>query len=189
MPCVSNPTTLLTLTSENFSNWTKGEGFYTNENVFNNMMGKGMAKQDMLDYFGFEGQYTGTTKGVQYVEGNNFFGSTNPKTGDIQYGNLAFDSYDKLKMTYYKEKFHSLRVKSVVGLETQGTELGKHLKYYPEERLGFINAYKNQGLYPSHGIDLMSNISFYQVQSYNLSPSQYYSLKWWHSIYKIPRRW
>ncbi|MGC9353309.1 MAG: RHS repeat-associated core domain-containing protein [Mariniphaga sp.] len=182
-----------TLTSENFSNTLKGEGFYTNENVFNNMIERGMDKQAMLDYFGFEGTYTGTTKGPSYVdgggEGASFYGSTNPKTGSIKYGGLAFDSYDKLKMTYNKEMYHSLRVKNGIPLETQGTELGKHLKYYPEERLGFIHAYKNQGLYPSAGKGLMSNISYYQMQSFNLNPSQYYSAKWWHFIYKIPRRW
>jgi RHS repeat-associated protein len=182
-----------TITSENFSNALKGEGFYTNENVFNNMIERGMDKQAMLDYFGFEGTYTGTTKGPSYIdgggEGASFYGSTNPKTGSIKYGDLAFDSYDKLKMTYNKEMYHSLRVKNGIPLETQGTELGKHLKYYPEERLGFIHAYKNQGLYPSAGKGLMSNISYYQMQSFNLNPSQYYSAKWWHFIYKIPRRW
>jgi hypothetical protein len=182
-----------TITSENFSNALKGEGFYTNENVFNNMIERGMDKQAMLDYFGFEGTYTGTTKGPSYIEGGgegaSFYGSTNPKTGSIKYGDLAFDSYDKLKMTYNKEMYHSLRVKNGIPLETQGTELGKHLKYYPEERLGFIHAYKNQGLYPSAGKGLMSNISYYQMQSFNLNPSQYYSAKWWHFIYKIPRRW
>ena len=182
-----------TITSENFSNMLKGEGFYTNENVFNNMIERGMDKQAILDYFGFEGTYTGTAKGPSYVdgggEGASFFGSTNPQTGNISYGDLAFDSYDKLKMTYNKEMCHSLRVKNGIQLETQGTEFGEHLKYYPEERLGFNHAYKNQGLYPSAGKGLMGNISFYQMQSFNLNPSQYYSAKWWHFIYKIPRRW
>ena len=182
-----------TLTSQNLKNLTKGEGFYTNENVFNNMIERGMDKQAMLDYFGFEGTYIGTTKGPSYVdgggEGASFYGSTNPKTGSIKYGDLAFDSYDIFNMTYNKEIYHSLRVKNGIPLETQGTELGKHLKYFPEERLGFIHAYKNQGLYPSAGKGLMSNISYYQMQSFSLHPSQYYSAKWWHFIYKIPRRW
>jgi RHS repeat-associated protein len=182
-----------TLTSENFSNSLKGEGFYTNENVFNNMMKRGMGEQAILNYFGFDGTYTGTTKGPGYVngggKGTSFFGSTDPQTGNIKYGDLAFDSYEKLKMTYNKEMYHSLRVKNGIPLESQGTAFGKHLKYYPEERLGFIHAYKNQGLYPSAGKGLMGNISFYQSQSFNLNPSQYYSAKWWHFVYKIPRRW
>ena len=115
------------------------------------------------------------------------FGSTNSQTGNIRYGDLAFDSYDKLKMTYNKEMYHSLRVKNGIPLETQGTEFGKHLKYYPEERLGFIHAYKNQGLYPSAGKGLMSNISFYQMQSFNSNPSQYYSAKWWHLCIKLKK--
>jgi RHS repeat-associated protein len=182
-----------TLTSENFSNLTKGEGFRTNENVFNRMMDKGMNKQAILNYFGFEGTYTGTTSGPNYVngggKGKSFLGSTNPQTGAIEYGDLAFDTYDKLKMTYNKEMYHSLRVKRGIPLETQNTTLGKHTKYFPEERLGFIDAYKNQGLYPSHGTNLMSNINYYQLQSLKLSSSQYFSSKWWHFIYKIPRRW
>lgn len=152
-------------------------------------MERGMDKQEILDYFGFKGEYVGTTKGAKYVEEDDFLGSTNTKTGNIKYGDLAFDSYDKLKMTYYKEKFHSLRVKNGIKLETQTAEFGKHLKFYPEERLGFIHAYKNQGLYPTHGLDLMRHINFYQSQSFNLEKSKYFSAKWWHFIYKIQRRW
>lgn len=48
-----------TLESENFKNWTKGEGFYTNENVFNNLINRRMDNQAMLDYFGFEVEYIG----------------------------------------------------------------------------------------------------------------------------------
>jgi len=92
-------------------------------------------------------------------------------------------------MTYYKEKFHSLRVKNGIGVETQGTGLGVQFKYFPEERLGFIHAYKNQGLYPSHGLNIMSQIDYYQTQSFNLNPSQYFKPKWGHFIYKISRIW
>ena len=49
-----------TLTSENFKNLLKGENFLTNEKVFTIMNRRGMDKQAILNYFGFDGKYIGS---------------------------------------------------------------------------------------------------------------------------------
>ena len=82
--------------------------------------------------------------------------------------------------------YHSAKVLSGGKFETQdmpGTRI------FPEERLGFIHAYKNQGLYSSSTINFRSQITFYQSQCINLSDNMRYVFKWSDFIYKIPRRW
>lgn len=148
-----------------------------------------------LDYFGFEGKYDPNIKTPDYIEQNGTWGDSNSgqywgatdKNGNISYGDFAFSSYDNLKATYIgKENFHAFRRNNSIPIETQDVP-GKRV--YPEERLGFINQYKNRGLYPKTTIDSLSQISFYQNGCYNLSSTDYYFKKWWHFIYKIPRLW
>jgi len=105
-----------TLTSENFSNWTKGKGFYTNENIFNNFKAgkysipKGSTwQQESLDYFGFEGTYN---PNHPLLKGNGYLGVTDPKTGNIFYNNKAFDEYYKLKFIVDHESKHNLNILS-----------------------------------------------------------------------------
>ena len=147
---------MTTVTSENMSNLFKGEGFYTNENVFNNMMGRGVGKQEILDYFGFKADYVAerAVDGLGTVDGKAYYGSTNPVTGNIKIGDLAFSSYDNLKGTYTKELFTHFRVTSGKELALYSDwqslgDFGKNIKYYPEEALGFRNAFYNMGLYPN----------------------------------------
>lgn len=181
---------MTTVTSENMSNLFKGEGFYTNENVFNNMMGRGMGKQEMLDYFGFEGTYNPTAKPPSYVEGKGYYGYTGVD-GEINYGDFAFNSYDNLKITNIKESYHSAKALSGQPFATQDVIPGmnKSMQIYPEERLGFISAYKNQGLALHSAYNLNSQIGYYQIQCFNLDQANWYLPKWWHFMYKIPRRW
>jgi hypothetical protein len=177
-----------TLTSENLSNTMKGEGFYTNENVFNNMIERGADKQAMLDYFGFEGAYNPglTSKNFQ---ANDYWGATNSKTGQISYGNLAFDDYATLKGTYIKESFHSRKILNGLSLEKLPQDLqGFGMDTYLEEIHGYVHMYRNQGLFIGHNMP-MKGVNFYQSQlnlfsvSYPTYPSRF---QW---IYQIPRRW
>jgi len=118
------------------------------------------------------------------VEGSDFYGSTNPQTGAISYGNAAFDSYKKLLCTYIKERYHSQKIMNGYTFESQ--DFG--MKYAPEERLGAIYAYKKSGLYLGNGMDILSQIYFYQ-NNCELPSSQYYSKRLWHIVYKTPRKW
>ncbi|MCK9451322.1 MAG: hypothetical protein M0Q90_06485, partial [Bacteroidales bacterium] len=176
-----------TFTSENFSNLTKGEGFYTNKNVFNSMMEKGMDKQAILDYFGFEGSYKpNKSAGAEYVEGKAYYGSTKPSDGQISYGDLAFSSYDNLRGTYQKELYTSLKVRNGLGVDTFTLDGLEHMKYFPEEAKGFYNSFKNNGLYPNSTFNYLGQANAYWSQMYGVSIVE---RKWYHFIYKIPRRW
>jgi RHS repeat-associated protein len=182
-----------TLTSENFSNWTKGEKFLTNENVFHNMDSRGMDRQGILDYFGFEGKYI-DEEGVSSF----WFDKNDPNRFGIRYRNSSFDSYETLHSSYLKESFHLNRY-AKGGLN--GLELGNSgfygLDRWPEERLGAIYQYKNQGLL-GEKFNFLNSIKTSEsfISSFNLSkdynPAYLFNAfdkKWWHIIYTIPRRW
>ncbi|WP_302026739.1 RHS repeat domain-containing protein [Parabacteroides johnsonii] len=189
--CISGAS-FAALTSDNMKNMVKGKGFKSNQGVFKDFAaGKytaegGVWQQDALDYFGFEGEYNSKIKLPEYVMDNSdFYGAANPITGNITYGNGAFDSFDKLKATYYKEMFHRKRILSNIEPEKQMYDNA----FFPEERLGFINQYQNSGLYPRSPINSMSQINYYQFGILDMPVSQYYQKEWWHFVYKTPRRW
>lgn len=88
----------------------KGKGFKSNQGVFKDFAaGKytaegGVWQQDALDYFGFEGEYNPQIASDYYQSGKGkYWGATNPKTGKVSYGDLAFEDYSVLKATYYNE--------------------------------------------------------------------------------------
>ena len=197
--CISGAS-FATLTSDNMKNMFKGKGFKSNQNVFKDFSaGKytaegGVWQQDALDYFGFDGEYVENFSGPKYVmDGQGALGSTDINTAQIRYGKSAFQSFDDLYATYDKEMFHRKRFLSGVSPEKQdltGWPLEyKNRHYFPEERLGFIHQYQNSGLYPRTSIGSLSQITYYQMNTFDMLESQYYKRKWWHFIYKIPRRW
>ena len=197
--CISGAS-FATLTSDNMKNMFKGKGFKSNQNVFKDFSaGKytaegGVWQQDALDYFGFDGEYVENFSGPKYVmDGQGALGSTDINTAQIRYGKSAFQSFDDLYATYDKEMFHRKRFLSGVSPEKQdltGWPLEyKNRHYFPEERLGFIHQYQKSGLYPRTSIGSLSQITYYQMNTFDMLESQYYKRKWWHFIYKIPRRW
>ena len=195
--CISGAS-FATLTSANMKNMIKGKGFKSNQSVFKDFSaGKytaegGVWQQDALDYFGFEGEYDPNILGPNYVDSNmGAYGATDPISKNIRYGDGAFDSFDNLKGTYYKEMFHRERLLSGKKLLYQDTKgLPSHYKnfyYAPEETKGFIHQYKNMGLYPKISINSFSQVSYYQFNTFDLET--FYNKRWWHFIYKTPRRW
>jgi len=68
-----------------------------------------------------------------------------------------------------------------------------------EEWNNYNQNYRNQGLYRNHddGVDLVERINHYGTRAGEygsiITPSGNYSTsfvpKWWHWIYKIPRKW
>ena len=180
------------LTSENLKNLIKGQGFYNNENAFQNMMASDMSCDEILNYFGFEGKYD---------SGNPLFNNTvgggaavtNPKTGEIFYGEGSFNyGYDRLALTANHELIHR---QNVLSGNYEGVNID--LEIAGKEEWGtYLQNYKNQGLYPSHGVDIINRINTYGMQGriyeYVVTPKSFYSTKfneqWWHFIYRIPRR-
>lgn len=176
-----------TLAFENMSNLLNGEGFFTNSNVFERMINRGLGKQDMLNYFGFDGIYDPNITSASY-SGGEYWGMTS-KDGTIFYGDLAFENYASLKGTYIKESFHANRIKSGAGWNLLSESYPRTMKLHLGEIDGYNFAYKQQGLFLGHTIPFNTSIkrftdelSVFEVP-YKSYP-QYF--KW---IYKIPRRW
>jgi RHS repeat-associated protein len=93
---------------EHFTNLVKGGGFRSNQSVFERIKSgefnpyHRIPNQWALDYFGFDGKYQPQKPaGANYMvdQNSNYYGACNPVTGEILFGNYAFDSYDKLKAT------------------------------------------------------------------------------------------
>jgi hypothetical protein len=175
--------------SQHFKNGVKGQGFKNNDGVLKTFVDKG-EYQGALDYFKIKGEYAPIKpSGGEYIESLDYLGATNPRTGKISFGNASFSSYDNLNATYSKELFTSNRVIKGMKLATQ-EPIGTMKKYFPEERLGFINSYKNKGLFPKTTINFRSQISYYEFGSYNLEQTQYFSPNQIQKfIYQLPRRW
>ena len=190
------------IASENFVNYSRGKGFHSNNEVLRRFKYSAYNesyaldynwRQEALDYFGFDGNIDLTKIAPGYEGGpGDYFGFTDTGTGDISYGRFAFRSYNDLKATYYKELYHSRKILNGIPIETQKILHGEpsHYRFAPEERLGFISQYKNQGLYPRESNQhIMGQIEAYQNMTFNMSDNQQYSQQWWHFIYKLPRRW
>ncbi len=175
---------------EHATNLVRGQGFRSNDRVLQRFVANGQ-HQRALDYFGFRGTYNPTKNNPDYIQGGNvgdYSGNTN-SNGDISYGNGAFRNYDELYATYIKELYHSNKVLAGGSFEKQAPIPGSNIdiSLFPEERLGFINQYKYMGLFPKvKGV--LGQIMYYQDGCLNLNSSQMFKPRFWHFIYKIPRK-
>lgn len=127
--------------------------------------------------------------GAEGYEGTEYTGSTNPETGEIYYGNLAFDSYDNLYSTYTKESYTQRSVRNgtvAIDADFASDPSTMGLRYYPEEALGFRYAFKRTGLFYNTATNNFQQANTYWHTSYQVNLIQ---KRWWHFIYKIPRKW
>ena len=176
---------MTSLTSPEFNNLVNGKGFNNNNKVLDNFRAgkytipkESTWQQEALNYFGFEGQYDPDIKSV---------GQFDTKTEVISYGKTAFSkNYDYLKAVYGEEAFHKL---DYLVYEDKVPKNVYDPYMYEEWRAQF-HMYKNQGLYRKSGFNWVERLNSYGVQSglYDSYTSLFES-KWWHFMYKIPRRW
>ena len=178
-----------TLTSSNMTNLFKSGKFLNNENMFDHLMNNpDMTRQDILDYFGFEGTYNPYITSKNY-QASDYWGATNYETGQISYGDLAFDNYATLKGTYLKKSFHANKILNHIPLEKLPNDLqGLGMDSFLEEIDGYCYVYKQQGLFNKHNIPL-NGIQYYQ-SNLNMNGMLYPTYpKRFSWIYKIARRW
>jgi RHS repeat-associated protein len=182
-----------TLTSENLSNCMRGNGFKTNAKVFEDFMrDPDMTCQEILDYFRFDAKYKPEKgRGADYVASNDYYGSTNVKSGDISFGNEAYNSYGDFLGTYKKESFTRNRILEGKNLAKWNGHSGipdlMKMEYFPEEALGFRHVFRNQGLLPKNSINWLNQANAYWIQVYGTPLMK--QKAWYYFIYKIPRRW
>jgi len=196
---------MTTFTSENMTNLFKGEGFYTNVNLYNNMIKRGMPKQDILDYFGLNATYrTSKPLGGDYVDSDYYLGSINPSSNKIYIGEDAFYSYSSGKpipnyhnliAVYKKELFTQNRIINGTGpliwTEHGGIEELMKMKYYPEEGLAFRHLFRNQGLFPESSINFLNQANTYWGQVFSepliMDKTLFHKIR--NVLFKLPRRW
>ncbi len=177
---------MTTLTSENLKNAIKGEGFYTNKNVFDRMM-QGTSNRDytcdeILSYFGFEGKFDPTRNNPGAVD----------IKGNIYYNEVAFEkNYDYLKLVATEENFHKIDLLSGNYSDVNWNDpVEKMINQGIGEHKAKMFLYKNQGLFRNHNHDLVKYINQYGIDAgYYLTEKELFKYKTWHLLYKIPRRW
>ena len=178
-----NPSFSAAILPQQFSNLVRGQGFRSNSQVFDRMMRGDYTCQQILNYFGFRGTYN---PDHAYFKKEYSPGATNPKTGDIFYSDGAFsNNYDYLALVAHHESIHSRTVRA-------GRFDGN---YALDDWNTYMENYKNQGLYPNYGNDLVTRINTSGTQAGIYGPNvggsiiPPFSPAWWHFIYRIPRLW
>jgi RHS repeat-associated protein len=167
-----------TVTSPQLKNAFRGMGFRSNSKVLANFTATG-DYQGALDYFGFEGTYDPIR-----AQGNP--GATN-RAGEVFYSESAFTNYDRLASVVQHEMYHRANMLSGKYNGIEGN-LSFDLKGL-EEHGGYMLNYKNQGLYRDHGFNFLERVQIFGSQGGLYDQSYLYESKWWHFIYKIPRRY
>ena len=181
-----NPSISAMVFPEHTTNLVRRQGFRSNDAVLRRFVANNQ-HQKALQYFDIEGNYhPQKAKGAEYVEGTKYYGSTNPETGAISFGDLAFDSYDNLRGVYEKELYSRNRVLRGEKLETFEAEGLESMKYFPEEAKGFLHAGYKSYLYPNSTIDFFGQANAYWT-SVNGIPIR--SPHFYDFIFKIPRKW
>ena len=191
-----------TITSENLHNALHKRGFKTNANVFKDYKAGlhttegGCWQQEAIDYFGFDATYddnTLLTTSTRRVFNKD--GALIDQKIMLRYD--AFESYDAFLSSYFgKEYFHYQRK-----IWEKATLLDEYAEYptevtaqwvnAPEERLGAIHQYMNNGLYPKDNYNYLNVIKAEEnlIKKYTTYQFKPFVKKWWHFVYKIPRRY
>lgn len=60
------------------------------------------------------------------------------------------------------------------------------MRYFPEEAKGFRHAFQNSALFPKSATNYFQQANTYWYSAYG---TNLINKKWWHSIYKTPRKW
>ena len=175
-----------TLTSENFSNWTKGEKFMTNANLYQDMVSRGINNQDILNYFNVQGTYDPYHPDL--FDNCGAPATTDKYTGEIFFNETAFDGgYDKLLATASHELRHRADVLS------GNYQIGNFISFNKSELGAYLYNFRNQGLYPNHGYtNWISQINHFGANAgldRYLQISPWKPAFWQRFIYNIPRRW
>jgi len=182
-----NPSFSAMVFPEETTNFLRSGKFYDNDQMLKYYTRDGKYQQ-ALDYFGFEGTYNPDLKSKKY-QSENYWGATDKTTGEISYGNLAFEDYSTLYGTYIKESYSAHKIQSGLSIKKLPSDLqGLGMDTYLEEIYGYVYAYKRQGLFSGHNSPF-NGVKFYQFQLDMFGVSYPTYPKYFSWIYKIPRRW
>ena len=195
--CSFNPSVSAMIFPEQTTNFIRGKGFHTNSTVYDNLMKEGVAKNEILDYFGINAQLSEKYNSPSWFDPKTSTIHMNPST--VSEGNyLNILAYYEKELYHYKNyKLHGQFSKQTVEeLTSAGFDISNldrmslnNAIMAPEEIDGFRFAIRNQGLY-SKSTAINSFIGQINHIFGPYMPSGYtYSSQWWHKIYRIPRKW
>jgi len=175
-----NPSVSLMICPERVTNFVREQGFKTNNHVLQNFVAN-KQQQMALDYFGFEGTYDPNNE--LFKKYGPYPAITDPKTGDIFYNDQPFEgNFDRFYLTAAHEMRHR---RNVLSGKYKGVKITPEIAAL-EEISTYQYNYRNQGLYLNHGIDLIWRIN---SSGWPVMIDMEFSKKWWHFIYRIPRKW
>ena len=105
----------------------------------------------------------------------------------LNYSETAFESFDRLSATVDHEMFHRANMLS-------GKYDGVKGKLPPdlaglEEYGAYMRNYQNQGLYPKNNYPFIKRLESTGLLGGVFEPSNLFQVKWWHFLYRIPRRY
>jgi len=179
-----NPSLSAMIFPEHTTNLIRGQGFRTNSGVFDRMMtcNPDITCDEILEYFGFDGVYDNSI---------NYPGATG-LDGTIRYNEMAFSkNYNYLKFIASEEKYHQRDILSDNYKDVDWSDpVEKFVAQGKGEWKAKMYQYRNQGLFPKSGEDIIKSINSYGINAgYYYSPESFFKVKLWHSIYQIPRLW
>jgi len=177
-----------TATSPQLRNAFKGQKFRSNSKVLADFVKAG-DYQGALKYFRFQGTYDPSR-----TAGNP--GVTDTKTGEIFYADNAFGVYDGngnftadysvLRSNVDHELFHRT---SVLSGKYGGKQITPEMRGL-EEHGAYLRNYKRNGLYPgARKAGLEDILNSHGLVGGLYDGTKFFQAKWWHFIYRIPRRY
>lgn len=188
-----NPSVSVMIYPEHTTNLVRGQGFRSNNQVFNRMMQGDYACQEILDYFGFEGTYDPGNK--LFKKYGNDPAITDPTTGEIYYHDFPFEGhFDRLHFIADHERKHRANVLSG---KYAGKKITEVMLASEEVDAYFHNKY-NYGLYIKSKDDydikemLTNRINKFNGESLKIDVNSILMgdhCRWYDFIFKIPRLW
>jgi RHS repeat-associated protein len=181
--------------SEQFRNTLRGDGWKSNQQVFDEIMAtpapdgdpfKFTNKQRAINRFSPEGgEYN---PGHSYFEDNpNARAFTDPKTGRVVFNKSAFNSYEQFRYTSFHEVTHVQQWMDKRYYEGMLRETPNPLEYE-----AYLSNYRNEGLLGGYDETLRKHTLQNLEANYPIiikpgSPRSF-EPAWWHKhIYRIPR--
>jgi RHS repeat-associated protein len=165
-------------TTEQFRNTLRGNFWQSDQQVFQQFVDVGNM-QGAIDYFGGNGAYDPNHQFFRDSPSASA-GTRDVPTLETIYGDPAFTNANHLKEVIYHENFHRSQFLSG-DFTMRGLDFNNDLQMYEFrssiELPAWTSSYKNQGLF-------RTSVSTWKIERWTGMSGK----RWWHSIYKLPRR-
>ena len=182
-----NPSVSAMLFPEQTTNFVRGQGFRSNEQVFNRFTAS-QEYQNALDYFSFKGKYDPEH---YYFYDNDHPARTDEYTGNIYYNETAVDGgFDKLYATWDHEMSH--RADALAGRINFDNGESYYQSAYESEVRAYSKNIRNEGLYRQNGYsNWISNLNIFGMKA---QMPMYLNATWTPNrvqsfFYKLYRLW